>query len=209
MGIVRRQRVLKPTKLISIHVLEQLPFSVKVHSLPQAVPTHFWKSKPEKRTNSTTDAQPFISNRTKNKNRWHSTHLHPLGLAALSFSGRSHWFWGNPQNASSEPTPWQSPSCATNSRVKECPSEMSNIAGLLMGAGLDFMKQNSIFITCHYTRQPLLASWGIIAVSRKYLKSPLTAQATQNFLWPARLACLLAARPGVGSQPQQDVRLPL
>lgn len=62
------------------------------------------------------------------KNRWHSTYIRPLGLEALSFSGQSHWVQRNPQNASSDPTPLQSPSCVTKSTAKDC---LSKSAGLL------------------------------------------------------------------------------
>lgn len=119
------QCVLKTTKPISIHVLEQSPFSAKVYGLPQAMPTHFQKSKPEKLTVRLTVIHKQPDNLQKKKTQWYSTYLHPLCLAALSFSGRSHWFWGSPQSASSEPTPWQSPSCATNSTAKECLSKRS------------------------------------------------------------------------------------
>lgn len=73
------------------------------------------------------DSQSFINNQTtsRKKKQWYSTYLHPLCLAALSFSGRSHWFWGSLQSASSEPMPWQSPSCATNSTAKERLSKRS------------------------------------------------------------------------------------
>lgn len=162
----------------------------------------------QRETCSFIDAWPYISYQitsTKiSNNTWHSAHLHPLDLAALSFSGQSHWFWENHQNASLKSTPWQSPSCATNTK-HTCQSDAQQ-CWAAHGAGLDRMRQKTSLDNMPSHKKASAWFCGNITRLRKCQKSPLIALATQIFVQPARPPCLLAASPHVGSQPNKTCK---